>query len=168
MQKYRFFKHVGCLFLCLLLLFPTVGWAQQEPPAYLDRDLAVEPVQVVYSADFANSTAERITALYCDILPLFDGPTLTDADRAALYDEVRAHILPMTLRAQIGEQELLQLLDYAEDFESVLAENGESTHFPAYCSLYTKSAALLGHERAGKLLYDSTAFYLEHQAELCE
>ncbi|MBO5354941.1 MAG: hypothetical protein J6B09_02615 [Clostridia bacterium] len=168
MHKIHFFTRTWCLFLCLLLLVPTVGCATKpKPTQYLDKDLSVESVQVIYSADFMTNTSQKLLELYCRILPLMDGPVLSPEEQAELLQEIRTYVLPMSLRAGVSEQEWDKLIAHAEAFAAELS-GAEDTPLAAYCRFYQKLVAVLGHERAGLLCYDGTVQYLDYTAALYE
>jgi len=168
MHKIRFSTRTWCLFLCLFLLAPTVGCAtKQEQTQYLDRDLTVEQIQVVYTADFMANTSKELLDLCCRILPLTGGPVLSFAERESLLQRIREDALPMALRANVSEQEWDKLIGTAEAFATDLSA-AKDTPLTLYCRFYQQVAAVLGYERAGLLCYDGTALYLSYTASLYE
>lgn len=168
MQTYKLMTRVGCLFLCLLLLVPTFGCATKlTKPTYLEKDLTVETIQVVYTADFVSETSAKLLELYCRILPLTGGPVLSPAEHEEVLQQIREHVLPMALGAKISTQEWDKLITYAEAYAAELSAAGD-TPLSAYCRFYQRIVAVLGHERAGVLCYNGTALYLDYTAALFE
>ncbi len=167
MRRYTYIRW-QCLLLALLALLGAFAACAPTPqPPQSSKRLQITEEKIGYSAAFASDYATRLLDPLCRVIYLSGGLQLTEAERGALYDRLRGYFLPAAARSSITQAELELLLAETQLLCGAL-EGAAYDRLVAFCNFYQRTVAMLGTSRAGALLQEGAAFYLNEQITVCE
>lgn len=142
------------LALAMLFAFASCDRSEDEIPPK-DKDLTVEIETVEYDDASVEEAASRVSELSANFLRLMGKPSINDERKAEIGEYFKTDILPVLMEIPIYQDELLELIEYAEESVRLFDSENEDDLNPSLAlDLYTKFSAALDAQRLGYLIYE--------------
>ena len=168
-MKQPFFLRAVCLMLICGILLCFAGCHDAPSQEAPQTRLHVETEAVSYTQAFSQDVTPRAVELLFRLIRIMGGPQATDEEREAARTRVQQDLFRSTLRANITQQELEQILSFTQQYcEEAEAATTDKNAFLAFCRFYQSVVGLIGTTRAGMLTFDGCHLYLTNRIVVCE
>ena len=144
-----------CALLALSILLGTTSCETATSEKKYDKSIKfeIEKQSIAYTDEFIDNANVQFTNIALNILEVYNGTKLTDAQIRDVSAHFKKTIVPIFLKARIFEDEFNNILD---GLEELTAEGSDSHGISVMFDIYNTLICSIDSKRAGFVLYELT------------